>query len=159
MSTSTAIPSPGPAVPSPGPAIPSPGAANPAAPRALDAVRREFRRSRGDTERVRWTTRTIRERLPRVSLDEALEILLTWRYDSARFESGAVAWQARLAGHAPRLSLEEASSALDALKELGGCNPELGAYALRALCRRHGLGDVAHVLDTWLAERESYGGF
>jgi len=128
-------------------------------PPALDAARREFRRSRGESARNRWTARTIRERLPRVSLDEALEILLTWRYDSARFDSGAVAWQARLAGHAPRLSLAEAADTLDALCELGGCNPELGAYALRALCRRHGLEDVARVLDAWLGDRQSYGGF
>jgi hypothetical protein len=141
-----------------GVAIPSPGMAIPSPPRALDAVRREFRRSRGEASRSRWTTRTIRERLPRVSLDEALEILLTWRYDTGRFESGAVAWQARLAGYAPRLSLEESAVAVDALSELGGCNPELGAYSLRALCRRHGLEDVARVLDGWLEERESYGG-
>jgi hypothetical protein len=142
-----------------GVAIPSPGAAIPSPPRALDAVRREFRRSRGESERSRWTTRAIRERLPRVSLDQALEILLTWRYDTGRFDSGAVTWQARLVGYAPRLSLDEAASALDALSELGGCNPELGAFTLRALCRRHGLEDVARVLDAWLEERESYGGF
>lgn len=137
----------------------NPGTGISSPPPALDAVRREFRRSRGHSERSRWTSRAIRERLPRVSLDEALEILLTWRYDSGRFDSGAVAWQARLAGHAPRLSLEEAAGAVEALSELGGCNPELGALALRALCRRHELEDVARVLDAWLEERESYGGF
>jgi hypothetical protein len=134
------------------------GTAIPMPPRALDAVRREFRRSRGEREHNRWTTRSIRERLPRVSLDEALEILLTWRYDSARFDAGAVAWQARLAGYLPSLSLEEAGGALEALRELGGCNPELGALGLRALCRRHELEDVARVLDSWLDERQCYGG-
>ncbi len=125
---------------------------------AFEAVRREFRRSRRGAESTRWTSRAIRERLPRVSLDSALEILLTWRCDSTRFDAGAVAWQSRFAGYAPGLTLEEAGRTLAALGQLGGPSPERGAYALRAVCRKHGLDDVADVLDRWLEQRQAYGG-
>ncbi|HET8673016.1 MAG TPA: hypothetical protein VFL87_05245 [Thermoleophilaceae bacterium] len=132
---------------------------SPGSPPAYEAVRREFRRSRRAPESTRWTSRAIRHRLPRVSLDYALEILLTWRCDSARYDAGAVAWQARLAGYAPGLTLDEAARALAALGQLGGPSPERGAYALRALCRKHGLDEVAGVLDRWLERRQAYGGF
>ena len=127
-------------------------------PSALDAVRREFRRSRRSPGRDGWGARRLRQQLPRVALHEALGILLGWRGDS-RFDAGAVAWHARLAGHAPGLTLEDSEQALNALEEVRGSTPEVGALALRALCERHQLEDVASVLADWLAQRQSFGGF
>jgi hypothetical protein len=126
-------------------------------PQALDAVRRAFRRSRRSPDSEGWRARRLREQLPRVALHEALEILLEWRGDPL-FDGAAVAWHARLAGHAPQLTLDDAERALAALKRLGGPSPEVGALALRALCERHRLEDVASVLDEWLAQRESFRG-
>jgi hypothetical protein len=130
------------------------GPATSVGPAALDAVRREFRRTRSSE---RWSGRSLSEQLPRVALHEALEILLEWRGEP-RFDAGAVAWHARLAGHAPRLTLEDAARALKALEELGGSSPAVGAMALRALCERYRLAEAAGVLSDWLARRESYGG-
>jgi hypothetical protein len=123
----------------------------------LDAVRREFRRSRRSSTSDRWGTSRLSEQLPRLALHEALEILLQWRGDS-RFNAGAVAWHARLAGHASQLTLEDSERALTALGELGDSSPDVGALALRALCERYRLAETAAVLDAWLAERQSYGG-
>jgi hypothetical protein len=124
-------------------------------PAALDVVRREFRRTRGSE---RWSSRRLSEQLPRVALHEALEILLDWRGEH-RFDAGAVAWHARLAGHAPGLTLEGARRALIALEEFGGASPDVGALSLRALCERYRLAEAARVVDDWLAQRKSYGGF
>jgi hypothetical protein len=135
----------------------NPGAAWP--PPAIDAVRRELRRTRRPPAPERWSSRRLRNRLPRVALPEALEILLCWRCDPERFDSGVVSWQSRLAGHAPRLTLDEAEEALKALRQIGGPSPEPAVLALRALCDRHRLHDVVAVLDGWLIERQSYGGF
>jgi hypothetical protein len=136
-----------------------PGApAIPRSPSGLDAVRRGFRRSRRPAAPERWSGDRLREQLPRLALGEALEILLEWRGQPG-FEAGAVAWHSRLAGHAPELTLDDAEEALKALRGLGGPCPQTAAYALRALCIRHRLGDVAVVLDEWLAQRESCGGF
>ncbi|HKO27070.1 MAG TPA: hypothetical protein VJU80_06395 [Solirubrobacteraceae bacterium] len=132
--------------------------APPVRPQALDAVRRELRRSHRLATRERWTAGRLREQLPRVTLDEALEILLKWRGE-ARFDAGAVAWHARLAGHAPQLTLDDAERALAALERLGGPSPEVGALTLRALCERYRLDDAASVLGEWLSERQSFGGF
>ena len=141
---------------SPGAGFPSePAAAG--RPLALDAVRRELRRARSpDPER--WLPGRLREQLPRVALHEALEVLLSWRCQPG-FDAGAVAWHARLAGHAPSLTLDDAGRALAALREFGGPTPEPGVLALRGLCRRYRLDDVASVLDEWLAQRHTYGGF
>jgi hypothetical protein len=127
-------------------------------PTTLDAVRREFRRSRRSTMPRRWRAERLREQLPRVALHEALEVLLGWRGES-RFDAGAVAWHARLAGHVPGLTLEDAEQALTALEELGGSRPDIGALALHALCRRYHLDDAAAVLGNWLEERQAFGGF
>jgi hypothetical protein len=127
-------------------------------PTSLDAVRREFRRSRRSTAPKGWRAGRLREQLPRVALYEALEILLGWRGES-RFDAGAVAWHARLAGHAPGLTLEDAEQALTALEELGGSRPDVGALALHALCKRYQLEDAAAVLGHWLEERQAFGGF
>lgn len=132
--------------------------ANPRSRSGLDAVRREFRRSRRPAAPDRWRGDRLRKQLPRVALSEALEILLEWRGQPG-FETGAVVWHSRLAGYAPGLTLDDAEQALRALRELGGPCPEPAVFALRALCTRHRLGDVALVLDEWLAQRESYGGF
>lgn len=124
-------------------------------PAALDAVRREFRRTRTSKH---WSVHRLGEQLPRVALHEALEILLEWRGEP-RFDAGAVAWHARLAGHVPGLTLADAEGALIALEEFGGTSPDVGALALRALCERYRLAEAAGVLDDWLAQRRSYGGF
>ena len=127
-------------------------------PQALDAVRREFRRSGRFAPGEGWTARRLRQQLPRVALHESLGILLEWRGEP-RFDAGAVAWQARLAGHAPQLTLEDAGRVLVALEALGGPSPEVGALALRAVCERYRLDDVASVLSEWLTQRQSFGGF
>ena len=132
--------------------------AAPVRPQALAAVTREFRRSRRLADRKRWTAGRLREQLPRVTLDEALEILLEWRGEP-RFDAGAVAWHARFAAYAPQLTLDDAERALAALERLGGTSPEVGALGLRALCERYRLEVVASVLDEWLAQRRSFGGF
>jgi len=124
----------------------------------LDAVRREFRRSRRSRDTEGWRARWLREQLPRVALHEALEILLEWRGEP-RFDAAAVAWHARLAGHAPQLTLDDAERALAALERLGGPSPAVGALALQALCERYGLDEVASVLGEWLAQRQSFGRF
>jgi hypothetical protein len=132
--------------------------ATPVRPQALDGVRTEFRRSRRVAAREGWTAGRLREQLPRVTLDEALEILLEWRGEP-RFAAGAVAWHARLAGHVPQLTLDDADRALTALERLGGPSPEVGALGLRELCERYRLDDVASVLTEWLTQRQSFGGF
>lgn len=126
-------------------------------PTTLDAVRREFRRSRRLPNPEGWRAGRLRGQLPRVALHEALEILLKWRGDPG-FDAAAVAWHARLAGHAPQLTLDDAGRALAALERLGGTNPEVGALELLALCERYGLEDVASVLVEWLTQRRSFGG-
>jgi hypothetical protein len=126
-------------------------------PQALDAVRREFRRSRRSPGPEGWRARRLREQLPRVALHEALEIVLEWRGEP-RFDAAAVAWHARLAGHAPQLTLDDAERALVALERLGGSSPEVGALALRALCGRYELEDVASVLGEWLTQRRAFRG-
>jgi hypothetical protein len=126
-------------------------------PPGLEAVRREFRRTRVPPRTERWSADRLRQQLPRVALGQALEILLRWRGDP-RFDAGAVAWHARLAGHCPGLTLDDAERALVALGELGGSSPDVGALALRALCERHHLEDVAAVLTDWLEQRHSFGG-
>jgi hypothetical protein len=127
-------------------------------PATLDAVRREFRRSRRSPGPERWPGGRLREQLPRVALYEALEILLGWRGEP-RFEAGAVAWHARLAGHVPGLTLDDAAHALTALGELGGSTPEVGALALHAICEQYRLDNVTAVLGDWLEQRHSCGGF
>src|SRR5689334_18252230 len=127
-------------------------------PAKLDAVRREFRRSRVSRRTADWSAGRLREQLRRVALPEALEILLGWR-GQPRFEAGAVAWHARLAGHCPALTLDDAQRALTALGRLGCSHPEVGALELRAVCERHQLEDVAAVLGDWLEQRQSFGAF
>jgi hypothetical protein len=123
----------------------------------LDVVTREFRRSRRPSTSERWGTRRLREQLPRVALHEALGILLSWRCNP-RFDAGAVAWHARLAGHAPSLTLGDSERALTALEKLGGSSPDVGALALRELCEQYRLAEAAGVLADWLERRRSYGG-
>lgn len=97
-------------------------------------------------------TPTATGRLPRLALDDALAVLLGWRGDPARFDPGAVAWQARLAGHAPDLTLDDAGHVLTALRGLRGPAPEWAARRLSEICRRYGLDDVSNVLDDWVAQ-------
>jgi hypothetical protein len=127
-------------------------------PKTLDAVGREFPCSRRSPGPEGWRARRLSEQLPRVALHEALEILLEWRAEP-RFAAAAVAWHARLAGHAPQLTLDDAERALVALERLGGPSPEVGALALRALCAQYRLEDVASVLEEWLTQRRSFGGY
>jgi hypothetical protein len=118
----------------------------------MEAVRREFRRSRSAPARERWSSERVRAQLPRVSLEEALAILLEWRADPPRFEAGALAWHARLAAHAPRLTFAEAQEALEALRDLRGPRPEDAAVRLSVVCRRHGFSEAADVLEGWHAD-------
>jgi hypothetical protein len=97
------------------------------------------------------------ERLPRIAHDEALLVLLGWRDDPHRFDTGAVAWHARLAGHAADLTLVDSECALTALRGLRGPAPEWAARRLSELSRRYGLDDVAAVLDAWVEERRGRG--
>ncbi|HET8673105.1 MAG TPA: hypothetical protein VFL87_05695 [Thermoleophilaceae bacterium] len=134
-------------------------AADPPPAHALAAVRREFRRSRpSNSSPERWSARRLSAQLPRVALEEALEILLDWRGEE-RFDAGAVSWHARLCGYAPRLTLDDSARALAALRRIGRDSAETGVLELRAVSAEHGLDAVAGVLDDWLAARQSYGGF
>lgn len=117
-----------------------------------ESVRREFRRSRRDARAPRFPARVL-ERLPRVSQDEALLVLLGWRDDPPRFDAGAVEWHARLAGHAADLTLADAECALTALRGLVGPAPEWAARRLSELSRRYGLDDVGAVLDHWVEQQ------
>jgi len=74
---------------------------------------------------------------------------------ASRFDAGAVAWHARLGGHAAHLTPQESGQALAALEQLGSSRPEQGARALGALCERHGLAETAAVLSDWLARGDS----
>ena len=122
------------------------------APRGLfPAVQRELRRSRPVARSPRFAARGL-ERLPRIAQDEALRVLLGWRDDPVRFDAGAVAWHARLAGHAADLTLADAEHALATLRALRGPAPEWAARRLSELCKRYGLDDVAGVLDDWVEE-------
>jgi hypothetical protein len=92
--------------------------------------------------------------LPKVALADALALLLLaleeqpWRFDLA-----AARWHARLC-HEARLTLPEAQLSLAALQALGGSSAVGAGHALGAICRAHGLGDVAGVLGAWLDARD-----
>ena len=118
---------------------------------SLEGVRKELRRSRSMPRSPRFPARGL-ERLPRVTQDEGLRLLLAWREDSDRFDAGAVVWHARLAGQAADLTLSDAEHALTALRGLRGPAPEWAARRLSELSRRYGLDDVAAVLDEWVEE-------
>jgi hypothetical protein len=122
----------------------------------LPAVRREFRRSRRVPHSPRFPARGL-ERLPRIAQDEALRVLLGWRDDPARFDAGAVAWHARLVGHAADLTLADAECSLATLRGLRGPAPEWAARRLSELSRRYGLDDVAAVLDDWIEQHRGRG--
>jgi hypothetical protein len=141
---------------SPEPVSPAEHATPPPEP-TLDAVRRELRRSWGSSASEHWSSHRLHDELPPVALPETMEILLD-RRGEPRFDAAAVAWHARLAGHAAHLTLEDSGRALTALERLGGSSPEIGASALAALCRRQGLTGTAAVLGDWLARRASAGG-
>jgi hypothetical protein len=134
-----------------GAVVGTPGASWSAEP-SLAAVQRELRRSRRVPDSPRFPTRGL-ERLPRVAQDEALVVLLGWRDDPQRFDAGAVAWHARLAGHAADLTLVDSECALTALRGLRGPAPEWAARRLSELTRRYALDDVAAVLDAWVEQR------
>ena len=67
-----------------------------------------------------------------------------------RFETAAVAWHARWCASLPGVTFAESLETLHALEALTGREPAAGARRLSMACRRHGLNDVALVLDTWL---------
>ena len=70
-----------------------------------------------------------------------------------RFEPAAVAWHARWCASLPGVRFAESRAALCALEALMGPQPSAGALALSDVCRRHGVEDVASVLDMWLKAR------
>ena len=76
--------------------------------------------------------------LPRVNLQDALEVCLLLRdQDAERFERAAVRWLGRFALEARDATLEavqRAAAALDAMPR----QPEAAMETLAALCLRHG---------------------
>jgi len=72
--------------------------------------------------------------------------------DPEGFAPAAVGWHAGLCAWLPGIEFSESQAALAALEGLAGPNRIAAARALRDACRRHGLDDVAAVLDGWLAQ-------
>ena len=90
--------------------------------------------------------------LPHAPLPEALAICLDM-IGSERYERAAISWHTRFCAYAPELSFYDAQRVMTALAALPG--PEQGAAAtqLARLSRRHGLGDVAGVVERWISTR------
>jgi hypothetical protein len=96
--------------------------------------------------------------MPRPNLVDALTSCLAMlEEDPERFQRAAVVWHARWCTLIPALTLAEAHAALAALEALPGRHAGDGAQTLRALCDRHGLPEVAAVLDAWAVRRETIG--
>jgi hypothetical protein len=96
-----------------------------------------------------------RERLPSAvvygSLKDGIVVCLGLLAEEGdRFEPAAVAWHARWCASLPGVLFAESRAALCALEALMGPQPSAGALALSDVCRRHGVDDVASVLDMWL---------
>jgi hypothetical protein len=77
--------------------------------------------------------------LPRVALDDALEICLVFRDgDPERYERAAVRWLGRFALEARGVTIEVLRAAADALDALPEHAPE-AMDRLQALCGAHGI--------------------
>jgi hypothetical protein len=72
---------------------------------------------------------------------------------STRYERAAISWHTRFCAYAPELTFSDAQKVMTALAALPG--PEQGAAAtqLAILSRRHGLDDVADVVESWVTTR------
>lgn len=118
------------------------------------SIRRRGLRDTSPTQRPEVASR------PRVSLPSAvvrgslehgmLTCLGLLAREPDRFETAAVAWHARWCASLPGVTFAESLETLHALEALTGREPAAGARTLSMACRRHGLSDVALVLDTWL---------
>ena len=87
----------------------------------------------------------------RLALDDALVVCLAvLDEEPALYERVAATWHARWCTFLPKLTLADALVALKALEALPGPRGGDGARALRELSARHGLEEVAEVLDDWL---------
>ena len=85
------------------------------------------------------------------SLEDGLTVclaLLTREPD--RFEPAAVVWHRRWCAQVSGIGFVESRAALSALEALTGPDPAAAGRALRAACLRHGLDEVASVIDAWL---------
>ena len=85
------------------------------------------------------------------SLKDGLTVclaLLTREPD--RFEPAAVVWHRRWSAQHSGIGFVETRAVLSALEALSGPDPAAAGRALRATCLRHGLDEVASVLDAWL---------
>lgn len=96
--------------------------------------------------------------LGRLSLDDALAVVLVLRAgDAARFERAIVRWHS-LAAHAARgLGAPEAQLMLAALQALRGPAAVPAGRLLAELCALYELAAAAEVLDAWL-ERSAAAG-
>jgi hypothetical protein len=101
--------------------------------------------------RFRPAPPTSRESLAR-ALTACLELLES---DPARFQRAATAWHARWRVQTPALTLAEARATLAALAALSGPDPAAGAQELARHAIHHGDGDLARVLDRWIAGRRA----
>lgn len=90
--------------------------------------------------------------LPHAPLPEALAICLDM-LGSKRYERAAISWHTRFCAYAPAMTFSDAQATMTALAALPGSEQAAAAAQLAALSRRHGLGDVAEVVESWLAGR------
>ena len=90
--------------------------------------------------------------MPRVSLADALALLLARDQQSWRFEAAAPRRHARLCSEAT-LTLSDAQLALAALHALAGPSAPIGGRTLIGICRAHSLDDEVGILEGWLDTR------
>jgi hypothetical protein len=94
--------------------------------------------------------------LPRVSLAEALGLVLVYRdAGDRRFERSAVRWHGRLCLEVGELAPDDVALALAALRGLTVGDGKVGAVALRTLLIAYGQDGVAKVLERWLEKPRS----
>jgi hypothetical protein len=93
--------------------------------------------------------RTAAAELPRIELEDALDIcLVLLDGDPERYPAAATRWHGRLSLER-RLGLDESELALSALAALRGDGADAGAAALAELCRRHELPRAARAIEQW----------
>jgi hypothetical protein len=91
--------------------------------------------------------------LPRLSLGDALELLLLYRdSDRRRFERAAVRWHGRLCLEVSGLVPADAGLALAALRGLGDGEPLPAGKSLAALLSAYGLGRESDLVKSWLTQ-------
>jgi hypothetical protein len=72
---------------------------------------------------------------------------------SKRYERAAISWHARFCGYTPDLTFSDAQAVMTALAALPGSERDVAAAQLARLSRRYGLGDVANIVESWMATR------